>query len=98
MNKSERTVTLDSFIMKKLKNNPIALSNTNPSVEAHTEITDVNFNQHAINSNVNEMTTSLFSPENNRDGLTNSTPSYEEGPSLSSVNFRCSSSEHVDNT
>ena len=104
MNKSERTVTLDSFIIRKLKNISIAFSsNPNPSVDAHTETTDVNLNQHAISSHVNEMTTPLPSPknnrlsiENNRDGLTNSTLSNEEDPSLSCVSFRRSNSEDFD--
>ena len=56
-NKSNRTATLGSFIIKKPKNISIASSNPNPSVEAYTETTETNLNQHALSSHINEMTT-----------------------------------------
>ena len=83
---------------------PIASWNPKLRVDAHTETIGVNLNEYAISNNVNEITTPLLSPKNNRssienncDCLINSTLSYEEGSFLSSVNFRCSNSKHVDN-
>ena len=73
MNKPKRNTILDSFIIKKPKNISKASSNPNLSEDSHTETTDVNLDQHAISNQVNEMTTSLLSPENNRDDLINST-------------------------
>ena len=104
MNKPKRTATLGSFIIEKLRNISKAFSNSNPNVDTHTETTDVNLNQHTINSHVNEMTIPLLSPKNDRssidnndDGFMNSTLSNEEAPFFFSVNFRCSKSEHGDN-
>ena len=84
MKKPKRTATLHSFIIKKLKNISTVSSNPNPSVDAHRETKDVNFNQHIISSHANEMTTPLLSPknnpsfiENNCDGLINLIPSNE---------------------
>ena len=74
MNKIRRTATLDLFFIKKLRNTSIASSlDPNPNIDAHMGTTDINLNQHAISSNVNEMTTSFVSLEKNRDGLMNST-------------------------
>ena len=56
MNETRRTATLDSFIIKKPKNISIISSNPHSSVDAHTETTDVNLHQHAMRSNVIEMT------------------------------------------
>ena len=44
MKKLKRTATLDSFIIKKLKNISIAYSISTPNVDADTEPIDVNFN------------------------------------------------------
>ena len=71
MNNAKRTTTLDSFIINKLKNISIASPNPNPNVDSHTEATDINSNQHAVNSNVNDMTISLLSPENDHSSIEN---------------------------
>ena len=60
MNKSKRTTALASFIIKKMKNISIASSNPNPSVDVHTGTTGVNFNQHAVSSNINGMVMTLL--------------------------------------
>ena len=57
MNNTKRTATLDSLIIKKLRHISIESSNPNSSVDTHTETTAVKLNQHAISSNINEMTT-----------------------------------------
>ena len=102
MKKSKRTATFDLFLMKKLKNISIASSTPNPSVDAFAEITDVNLNQHAISSHVNNMTVPLLSSkknhsftENNCDCLISSTHSNEEDQFLYSTNFRHSNSGNV---
>ena len=77
------------MIIKKLKNiSIVTLSIPTLSVDAQTETTDVNLNQHAIISNIYEMITPLLNPESNRlssennpDGLVNLTSSNEEGSS-----------------
>ena len=92
MNKTRRTITLDSLIIKKLRRIPIKPSNPNSSVNAHTKTTVVELNQHPISSNINEITTQHFLILK----LIVITLSSHEGSSLSSVNFRRSNSEHVD--
>ena len=103
MNKTRGTETLDSLIIKKLKNISLVSSDPNPSVDAHTETINVNLHQCAISHNIIEMTTSFLIPENNRlsiennsDDLINSTLLNEEDPSLSSANLWFSNFKHVD--